>query len=384
MPTQTWTVLDTENNEHRLNDSFDIGQSGITVTSHTYRGGLADGVSSLRVDNGAFSFEILLTRGLSIWQAAYKDTPLGWQAPVQGPVHPSFVNISEPSGLGWLDGFDEFLVRCGLESNGAPEFDDQGRLQYPLHGRIGNKPAHHVELAYNADQQELTITGLVDETRFHFSKLRLKSTIKTKAGEAGFRIHDEIENLSASPAEMQMLYHVNFGPPLLAEGSQVVAPVEALVPRNAHAASSVKNWDTYQAPQPGFEEQVYFAKLVANAESQTHVLLKNKEGSFGVSTLYNIEQLPCLTIWKNTTALTDGYVTGIEPGTNFPNPRSYEAKQGRVVKLAAHATTAFDYQLHVRGSQAEIAAAEKEITTLQQAAAPNIASQPQPGWCIDA
>ena len=38
--------------------------------------------------------------------------------------------MGEPSGLGWLDGFDELLVRCGLESNGAPEFDADGRVVY--------------------------------------------------------------------------------------------------------------------------------------------------------------------------------------------------------------------------------------------------------------
>ena len=49
---------------------------------------------------------------------------LGWKSPVHGPVHPNFVPLNEPSGLGWLDGFDELFVRCGLESNGAPDFDD--------------------------------------------------------------------------------------------------------------------------------------------------------------------------------------------------------------------------------------------------------------------
>ena len=64
---------------------------------------------------------------------------------MRGPVHPKFVPLAEPSGVGWLDGFDELLCRCGLVSNGAPEFDERGQLRYGLHGRIANLPARKVE-----------------------------------------------------------------------------------------------------------------------------------------------------------------------------------------------------------------------------------------------
>ena len=70
---------------------------------------------------------VLPTRGMGIWRvtAAGRSgtADVGWKSPVRGPVHPAFVDLGEPSGLGWLDGFDEFFVRCGLESNGAPDFD---------------------------------------------------------------------------------------------------------------------------------------------------------------------------------------------------------------------------------------------------------------------
>ena len=92
--------------------------------------------------------------------------------------------LAEPSGLGWLDGFDELLVRCGLESNGAPEFDaTTGRLQHPLHGRIANKPAHTCQVTFDPESREIAVTGVVEETRFLITKLRLTTTITTKLGE---------------------------------------------------------------------------------------------------------------------------------------------------------------------------------------------------------
>src|SRR4029078_9324331 len=139
-------------------------------------GGLRQGVTSLRIDNGVFSFEVIPTRGMGIRKAWLGTEEIGCQSPVRGRVHPAFVPAGEPSGLGWLDGFDEMLVRCGLESNGAPEFDEKsGALKYPLHGRIANRPAHEVHIGIDGQTGDIIVRGVVEETRFHFLKLRLIS-----------------------------------------------------------------------------------------------------------------------------------------------------------------------------------------------------------------
>ena len=357
------------------------GADGLHVTREVAHGGVSEGVEVLTVANGDMKLRILPTRGMSIWDMTFGEQRLGWKSPVRGPVHPAFVDVGEPSGLGWLDGFDELLVRCGLESNGAPEFSADGTLTYPLHGRIGNKPAYHVDVTIDSDTQEVTVVGRVEEVRFHFLKLRMTTTIKTRVGEKGFRIHDKIENLSESTAEMQMLYHVNFGDPLLDAGSKVVAPIKTIVPRNAHAASGIGNWSSYEAPQPGFEEQVYFFELLAGQDGATQALLKNAHGTEGALLKFNKKQLPCFTVWKNTTSLQDGYVTGIEPGTNFPNPRSYEGEQGRVVKLGARGSFSFDFELAYLSHANEVAANEAAIGRLQGDTKPQVFDEPQDGWC---
>lgn len=381
---QSWTLLDVDKNQYLdaeapLLESSEL--DGLSLQRHTMRGGLCDGVDVLHVVNGPLSFRVLPTRGLGIWDAHYHGERFGWNSPVRGPVHPKFVDLGEPSGLGWLDGFNELLVRCGLESNGAPEFDDDGRLAFPLHGRIANKPAHRLEVTIDPEQEELRISGEVDEVRFHFLKLQMRTTIVTKRGEPGFRVRDEIFNLSASPAEMQILYHVNFGSPLLAAGSRVVAPVKTVVPRNAHAADGVRTWDTYEAPSPGFEEQVYFLELLANEDHQSRAMLKNAQGSHAVSMSFDNRVLPCFSIWKNTTAASDGCVTGLEPGTNFPNPRSYEGEHGRVIKLAGASSVVFDLGLEFHRGESEVQAAEALIAEIQAGRPPRIYDAPQPGWC---
>jgi len=232
---------------------------GCTVTRTTLQRGRSAGVELLEVDNGRLRLALLPQRGMGIWKAWLGDLELGWQSPVRGPVHPAFVPLADAGGLGWLDGFDELLCRCGLASNGAPDFDGQGRVRHALHGRIANLPADDVQIRRDDDCGALEVVGTVYETRVHHQKLRLRSTLTSRPGEAGFSLSDEVTNLSAEPASVQLLYHYNLGAPLLDAGSIVRAPVRQLVPRNERAAQGIAHWERVDAPSAGFVEQVYFA-----------------------------------------------------------------------------------------------------------------------------
>jgi len=388
MAIKTWKIIDANTNfkvDALSVTPKEVGGSaqGYSVKTHRLVGGLRDGVDTVVIDNGACRFTVLPTRGMGIWKAWIGQVQIGWNSPVPGPVHPAFVPLQEPSGLGWLDGFDELLVRCGLYSNGAPDFNEQGILTQPLHGRIANIPAHTVNLEIDNATGEITLIGIVDECRFHFQKLRLKTTLKTKPGEKGFRITDEITNLSGGEGTAQMLYHVNFGPPILDAGAKVVAPIKTLVPRTPHAAKDIKAWDTFAHDQPGSEEQVYFFELLGDAAGQTQTLLRNSHSTQGVSLKFNTKQLPCFTLWKNTPAVEDGYVTGLEPGTNYPNPRTHETKEGRILKLAAGETAKLELALEIHPDFGSVKAAEAAVQKLAGNVAPKIFDAPQPGWCAE-
>ena len=387
MTVKKWTLTDVSKGIH-LEDlaltAEDLGCNvpEVEVRRSTIRGGLGDGVDVIRVNNGRLSFDVLPTRGMGLWKAWLDGEEIGWQSPVHGPVHPKFVPLMEPGGLGWLDGFDELLVRCGLESNGAPDFDAAGRLRYPLHGRIANRPAQRVQVEVDDEHGEIAVTGVVEETRFHFWKLRMTSRISTRWGENHLRVRDEVENFSGSPAEAQLLYHINFGQPLLDAGSRFGAAIKTVMPRDARAAEGMATWNVYADQLAGYAEEAYFLELLADANGWSPTLLRNAAGTRGVSVHVNTGQLPCFTLWKNTTAAADGYVTGLEPGTNFPNPRTYEGRQGRVVKLAPGGRAAFQLGLEIHHGADEIKQAEQEIAALQATATPQVCDQPQAPWCM--
>lgn len=348
---------------------------GLSVRATRLRGGLHDGLLRVELAAGSTRAVVLPDRGLGIWRMTVGGCELGWQSPIRGPVHPRFVPLAEPSGLGWLDGFDELVARCGLVSNGAPDFSPEGRLRHGLHGRIANLPAHGVVAVLDDTAGSVTLTGAVDETRFLVHALRMTTRLTLRADHPGIAWTDAVENRSDRPATIQMLYHVNLGPPLLGEGAEVVAPVTELAPRDAAAAADVPTWHRYAAPRAGRGEEVHFMRLEPDAAGRATALLVAPGGGQAASLSWRAAELPCFTLWKNQGGLADGYVTGLEPGTNFPNPRSFEERQGRVLALAPHAGVEFDLAIdHHAGPH--VAAARQRLG----AAAPRISPQPKPGW----
>lgn len=351
------------------------------ATSYRWQDGPSAGVHGVDLCNGKLTATILPTRGMGLHSVQYGDWRIGWKSPVRGPVHPALVPLLDPSGLGWLDGFDELLCRCGLYSNGAPEFAANGALVYPLHGRIANTPAHAVELTSDPAAKTISLAGTMDESRFHFQKLRLRSTVTLPASEARLNILDEVTNFSDLPGEMELLYHINFGEPLLDAGSKVIAAAKRVVPRNPHSADDLAAWDQVGPPHATKPEQVYFLEPLADRNGRATVLLRNDAGTHGVSVGFRLEQLPYFTLWKNTAPSADGYVVGLEPGINFPNTRTFEAQHGRIKQLAAGETARFELELAFYDSAAEVQAVEQRIRALQGTTLPELLAKPLAEWC---
>src|SRR5262249_37575904 len=145
MAAKTWMLLDVDRDAaqetlHVTAADVSGAPPKFAVVARRLVGGLRDGVEVIEINNGTCRFTVLPTRGMRIPGAWAGDLEIGWRWPVRGPVHPKFVGLWAPHGIGWLDGFDELLVRCGLESNGPPVFDEHYRLKHPLHGRIANQP----------------------------------------------------------------------------------------------------------------------------------------------------------------------------------------------------------------------------------------------------
>lgn len=352
------------------------------ISRRTLHGGKREGVEVIEVDNSLLSFMVSPTRGMSICRGRFRGWPLGWRAPIQGPVHPTWVNTLDRGGLGWLDGFDEWIVRCGLSSNGPPGEDPVTKEFLPLHGRIANQPASFVEVKVNLEPPfDLQITGKVQEATMFFSNLLLTTTITTVPGSNRLSIEDEITNLLSKPAELELLYHCNFGPPLLEAGSRVRLPLKELAPRTTRAAEGIAVWDTFLGPTSGYTEQVYFTELLADTQGTTLAVLHDSDQKKGVALRWNVPSLPRFILWKNTVPWDEGYVTGLEPATNYPNFKAVEREQGRLVTLAPGETYRCGFVVEVFDErQPGLAEVCAEVDRLQATAEALIHPLPVTKW----
>ena len=355
------------------------------IRQSVLRGGVSEGVEVVCLDNGLCQIDVLPTRGMGIWKATGNGVPVGWNSPVARPVHPQFVDLRSRNGLGWLDGFNELLCRCGLAFNGPPGKDERAaspiESEVTLHGRIANLPAADVRFGrVTVDGSSyLEVTGVVEEATMFGPRLALKSTVRLAERAMEFSVIDQITNHGASPAEWELLYHWNIGRPFLGENSTFSAPIKEVAPRDSRAAEGIESFSRYLGPTAGYCEQVYYFDLAGDAADETTVLLANAAGDRGLSQRFSVRELPCFSLWKCTQPEAAGYVTGLEPGVNFPNFKAYERQQGRVRILAPGATATVTTQIGIHLDAASVRTVREQIKKLSPAG-PIIHRQPRAGW----
>jgi hypothetical protein len=94
-------------------------------------------------------------------------------------------------------------------------------------------------------------------------------------------------------------------------------------------------------------------------------MLATEDHRRGYAVHFDTRTLPFLNVWKNTAAVEDGYVVGLEPATGFPNPRSFEEKQNRVVPLSGGESKTFRLKLQPLLSESEVKQSIDRIRALQ-------------------
>ena len=336
-----------------------------SVFKKVLKGGLSDGLEVLEVNAGDFQFTILVGKGMGLGHGKFKDLRLGWDSPVNGPVHPKYVELERRNGLGWLDGFDEWFCRCGLVSNGPPGNSADGN-RYTLHGRISNLPASSLSIKTPENSSGvIEITGVVEEAALFSPKLILETTYSIEINSNRLKITDKVTNLGSSNASFQLLYHCNIGKPFLSEKSYWNAPICTVAPQTHNAAVSIDSYAIFGPSQPCFKEQVYLCMPYADSSGRSLATIVNPDINAAFVVRFDVKNLPCFTVWKNLGAIEEGYVVGLEPATNFPNFIDFEKKQDRCVLLEPNKEWVSSTDLEIWNGMEGIRKVENEIKALQ-------------------
>lgn len=330
-------------------------------------GGKQAGVDILIIDNGQMVITLIPTRGMGVFDVKMGgQRVLGWNSPVKEIVNPAFINLESRGRTGWLDGFNEVIARCGYEWTGHPGVDDNGH-HLTLHGRIQNTPASTVKVIIEKTAPyKISVQGEVSERTFKMAELVTLTEFEVTPGTTTFSLHDRLTNEADYDHEYQIIYHANFGTPILEEGAKFVTAAREVAPFDNASISGLEDWQTYLGPTKNFGEMLFTLKPIGDEQGNTLAVLHNAKGSLGVAVGYNIKQLPALTLWKNTDTQKQGYVTGIEPGSSYPYNAKYQRPLGLIPIIKAGETKEFDMTYTVLTSQNCVQEALQKVDLIQK------------------
>ena len=284
--------------------------------------GRARGMRAAEVYTGSgLRFLVLVDRGMDVGPAEDGGRPLAW-------VHPAFGSpaLQERSGIGWLRTFGGGLVTtCGLTHFGAP--DDEGPEGFGLHGRASHLPAENVRVRQEWREGEyvLEIEGATRQSRLFGENLRLERRIATRLGATSLVIEDRITNEGFRPAPLAVLYHCNFGFPVVSPDSELLVSDREVRPRDAEARAGLDAHRRLETPRDGFAEQVFFHEPHADADGFAAAGIVNRSLDFGAFLRWRAAELPVLAQWK---MMGPGeYVCGLEPSTHEMAPTRQELRE---------------------------------------------------------
>ncbi len=277
---------------------------------YTLTDGWSRGMRAVDINTGSgLKYTVLPDRTMDISLASFKGNNLVYLT-CNGETNPAFY---EPEGIGWLRTFTGgLLTTCGLTYLGSPCTD--GNETLGLHGRISTTPAKQFSdlSGWVDDQYLIRVRGLIEEGYLFGNKILLEREISSIIGQSSIHLRDKIVNSGNKPSPLTLLYHLNFGYPLLSADTELlIDPVETIA-RDAEAEKGIREFKTFIEPQNAYSEQVFFHTMKGNEKGIAEIIVRNRKIGIDVKIKINTGQLPCVSQWK---MMASGeYVLGIEPG----------------------------------------------------------------------
>jgi hypothetical protein len=297
----------------------------------------------------------VVDRAMDIADTFYNQHSIAWLSHV-GITAPQPFSIT---GLEWLRTFGGgLLTTCGLSHVGGPETDEYG--QRGIHGEISNLSAEIesiIQPDLHAGKMEMSVTGRMRETQALGPNLELKRTISATLGQAAIRIHDEVSNHGNTAAPHMLLYHFNFGWPLVDEGTKIIWAGRWL-PREGNAGKIFRDGSDFQTcPAPledhnGRGEEVAMIDITADDNGSCNCGLYNSNLGLALSLRFQKAQLPWLMNWQHWGK--NEYVTGIEPSTNQLIGQAKARERQELIFLQPGETRNYDLQLEVMDTEEKI------------------------------
>ncbi|MEN6384949.1 MAG: aldose 1-epimerase family protein [Phycisphaerales bacterium] len=307
-------------------------------------------------------YKVAIDRAMDIIDAFFNQHSLAWL---------SCNGITQPQpdyshGIEWLSNFPGgLLTTCGLSHTGGPESDEFGKRGQ--HGKISNIPAtleSIVQPDIVAGNLNMSITGIAKESKVFGPNLEIRRTIASTLGSSEIRISDKVTNRGNTSVPHMILYHCNFGWPLIDDKTKIiwkgVCQSRGLEMDN-EIFNDKQNYKLCRNPMKSHNaggESCGFIDVKADKKGMCKIGLYNSKLNLAVAMEYNKKQLPCLTNWQHW-GLGE-YVCALEPGTNPPIGQKKARELDQLIYLEPGECRKYELKISVLTKQKQI----KEFTSI--------------------
>ena len=322
---------------------------------YTLNDGPARGMRAFDIDNGrGLTMTVLADRALDIPFLRFKGVNVGFGSKT-GLRAPQF--YTEDGTRGFLKQFNAgLLTTCGLTYAGAP-CNDGGRA-LGLHGPCSNTPASNVacETVFEGDEALIRLRGEVREACVFEENMLLTREIFVHTEKNLVRVVDHVENQGLAPSPMMLIYHVNFGYPMLDAGARVYTNAANVQPRDDLAREGLPLYGLMEAPEIGREEQCYFH---TGFQGQGLAMLENEKLGLAAALRFDAKNLPIMCEWKCMRA--GDYALGLEPTSCGVLARDQARQNGTLVTLEPGQVYQAGFELELLDDARAIAQRKEEM-----------------------
>jgi len=336
------------------------------ISNHSQIGGIETSV----LDNGpgkdvriawintgsGLRYKVVIDRAMDIVDAFYNQHSLAWL---------TYNGITTPKpdcaqGMEWLNNFPGgLLTTCGLSHTGGPESDEFGKRG--LHGNISNIAAtleSVVQPDIAAGNLDMSITGFAKESKVFGPNLEIRRTIASTLGSSEIRISDKVTNRENTSVPHMILYHCNFGWPLIDDKTKIIykgiCESRGLEMDNEIFNDKV-NYKLCRNPiksHNGGGESCGFIDVKPDKKGMCKIGFYNSKLKLALAMEYNKKQLPCLTNWQHWGR--DEYVCALEPGTNPPIGQKKARELNKLIFLEPGESRNYELKISVLTEKKEI------------------------------
>ena len=134
----------------------------------------------------------------------------------------------------------------------------------------------------------IRIAGTVRQAKVFGECLLLHREITTQLGSNALVVRDVVENAGARAEPAMLLYHCNFGYPIVSADSRIVTSGGSVEPRSPAPVEAVADHARLGEPTAGYVEQVFYHHLNAR-DGRAFAAIFNERLGLGGYVRYRVE-----------------------------------------------------------------------------------------------